>query len=59
VTHDIDTRDRIIADLSSRLDAAEAEVAQLKAHTWQRERAAVARWLWSSGNGLAAIPIER
>ena len=59
MTHDIDTRDQIIAELSARLTTAEAEAERLKAHTWQQERAAVARWLWSSGNGLVAIPIER
>jgi predicted RNase H-like nuclease (RuvC/YqgF family) len=29
MTHDIDTRDQIIADLSARLEAAEAEVERL------------------------------
>ena len=38
MTHDIDTRDAIIEDLSARLEAAEAEVERLKAqieHMWK------------------------
>lgn len=73
MTNDIDTRDdKVVLSrvldraLVVKLDAAateteklQAEVERLKAHTWQQERAAVSRWLWSSGNGGVAMPIER
>lgn len=43
--NDYTDRDEQISDLILRAEMAEAEVARLKAHTWEQERTAAVAWL--------------
>jgi uncharacterized small protein (DUF1192 family) len=47
------------ADIVGRVESIAMEWHELRAHTWQQERAAVVKWLWTGRDGYYAEAIDR